>query len=317
MARSGVTQDDVSAAADKLLHSGERPTIERVRTALGTGSPNTLIRLLDVWWTGLGARLRAQETKLALPAAPSAVVEAASTLWIAALEHATALANAALQIERTQLAAAQEDLVRGHETMKAESLAAMDATQRACDALVLVEARCSDLQRLTSQQEAQLEDLKSQRDRLAQDRIALTERVDDVIEQRDRQAAAALAERQALEAQHRATEDRWLQEVDRARQEAAQLHVRLVGVEKENGGVARRATEQTNALQKALRAAELDQIAQATRVTALEAEIARWHQRSQERTTTKVAPTRERRASPPRKKSVTAASKGRQRAKRN
>jgi hypothetical protein len=38
------------------LHAGERPTIERVRAVLGTGSPNTLIRLLDIWWAKLGPR---------------------------------------------------------------------------------------------------------------------------------------------------------------------------------------------------------------------------------------------------------------------
>lgn len=48
MAR-GVTQEDVNEAIEVLLRKGERPTIERVRATLGTGSPNTLTRLLDVW----------------------------------------------------------------------------------------------------------------------------------------------------------------------------------------------------------------------------------------------------------------------------
>ncbi|TLY49659.1 MAG: hypothetical protein E6K53_12920 [Gammaproteobacteria bacterium] len=47
MAR-GITQDRVNQAADALLARGERPTIEKVRAELGTGSPNTLLRLLEV-----------------------------------------------------------------------------------------------------------------------------------------------------------------------------------------------------------------------------------------------------------------------------
>ena len=59
MAR-GITQSQVDIAADALLQRGERPTIEKVRSELGTGSPNTLTRLLEVWWAGLSERLAAQ-----------------------------------------------------------------------------------------------------------------------------------------------------------------------------------------------------------------------------------------------------------------
>lgn len=45
----GISEQDVFAAADKLLSRGERPTIERVRLQLGRGSPNTVNRLLDGW----------------------------------------------------------------------------------------------------------------------------------------------------------------------------------------------------------------------------------------------------------------------------
>jgi hypothetical protein len=37
MARTGVTQEQIDAAADALLKDGERPKIERVRAVLGTG----------------------------------------------------------------------------------------------------------------------------------------------------------------------------------------------------------------------------------------------------------------------------------------
>jgi len=43
----GVSAGDIERAADALLRAGERPTIEKVREKLGTGSPNTINPLLD------------------------------------------------------------------------------------------------------------------------------------------------------------------------------------------------------------------------------------------------------------------------------
>lgn len=79
MAR-GITQDQVTRAADALLARGERPTIEKVRAELGTGSPNTLLRLLEVWWAELARRLAAQ-ARAQLPGIPDAVQRAMMTLW--------------------------------------------------------------------------------------------------------------------------------------------------------------------------------------------------------------------------------------------
>ena len=53
--RRGVRPIDVEQAADALLRAGERPTIEKVRARLGTGSPNTINPLLDLWWKKIGA----------------------------------------------------------------------------------------------------------------------------------------------------------------------------------------------------------------------------------------------------------------------
>ena len=52
----GITQDQVNAA-DAILGTGENPTVEKVRAELGTGSPNTVTRMLDVWRGHLGERL--------------------------------------------------------------------------------------------------------------------------------------------------------------------------------------------------------------------------------------------------------------------
>jgi hypothetical protein len=73
----GITQIDAFQAADQLLASGERPTVERIRVVLGSGSPNTVVRHLDAWWADAGHRLRA---KAELPAVPSDVAELAATM---------------------------------------------------------------------------------------------------------------------------------------------------------------------------------------------------------------------------------------------
>ncbi|MBL0041654.1 MAG: DNA-binding protein [Xanthomonadales bacterium] len=110
MARTGVTQEQINATADALLRAGERPTIERVRAELGTGSPNTLIRMLDVYWSELGTRLARVESKLALPDAPADVAAAASKLWELALAAAEAQAKTHLAESSEQLEQARADL---------------------------------------------------------------------------------------------------------------------------------------------------------------------------------------------------------------
>ena len=49
MARPGVTYLDVSNAAQKLVAAGQRPTINTIRIALGTGSNSTLGAHLRNW----------------------------------------------------------------------------------------------------------------------------------------------------------------------------------------------------------------------------------------------------------------------------
>src|SRR5258708_29710347 len=79
----GVSAGDVERAADALLRSGERPTIEKVREKLGSGSPNTINPLLDTWWKRLSARLDAGPA--ALHRLPESVAHAAEALWMRAL----------------------------------------------------------------------------------------------------------------------------------------------------------------------------------------------------------------------------------------
>ncbi|WP_340367478.1 DNA-binding protein, partial [Marinobacter azerbaijanicus] len=46
MARTGITYEQVATVADALVGQGEKPSIQRIREQLGTGSPNTIHRHL-------------------------------------------------------------------------------------------------------------------------------------------------------------------------------------------------------------------------------------------------------------------------------
>jgi hypothetical protein len=81
----GITQSDVSHAADSLLRAGERPTINKVRTKIGRGSPNTINPMLDAWWKTLSSRL--DSGPAALHRLPEMVAHVAEALWMQALEE--------------------------------------------------------------------------------------------------------------------------------------------------------------------------------------------------------------------------------------
>jgi hypothetical protein len=81
----GIRQSDVSHAADTLLRSGQRPTIEKIRSKIGKGSPNTINPMLDAWWKTLSARLDAGPA--ALHRLPESVAHIAEALWMRALEE--------------------------------------------------------------------------------------------------------------------------------------------------------------------------------------------------------------------------------------
>lgn len=99
MAR-GITQAQVDNAADALLQRGIRPTIEKLRAELGTGSSNTLMRMIDAWWAGLAERLAAQASA-DLPGVPEPVQRGMQALWT------EAVVAARLFLEPVSKAAAQ------------------------------------------------------------------------------------------------------------------------------------------------------------------------------------------------------------------
>jgi hypothetical protein len=109
----GVSQSDVSHAADSLLRAGERPTIEKVRAKIGKGSPNTINPLLDAWWKTLSARLDAGPQ--ALHRLPETVAHVAEALWMQALDEGRRRAHTELKTSERSAETKEQNLeVRSH-----------------------------------------------------------------------------------------------------------------------------------------------------------------------------------------------------------
>lgn len=115
----GVQREDVWAAADAVLLAGEKPTIERVRQHLGSGSPNTVGPLLEQWFKHLGRRIQDPGAFAAPGGVPDPVLQAAQHFWETALAQtrgdfeqrlrdglADAVANVESEKERAEIAGA-------------------------------------------------------------------------------------------------------------------------------------------------------------------------------------------------------------------
>src|SRR5450830_271289 len=107
----GVQQHQVDGAADELLAQGQRPTIEKVRLHLGHGSPNTIAPMLEIWFAGLGKRVRGLAGSQGWgDQLPDWLLQAAETLWTKAQAEASSLADTALQAEREALKQREADM---------------------------------------------------------------------------------------------------------------------------------------------------------------------------------------------------------------
>lgn len=166
--RPGVKQSEVDRFCDQLLMRGERPTIEKVRSAIG-GSPNNITELLDDWWKRLGARV--ERGSAAFERLPGTLALQAEAFFMTAVDEARAVvrteelgkkdsavkleANLALRSHVLTLrerefaekleqhesrAALLEDHVRGQTALLERTLASKDSLQRQVDELRIVVA---------------------------------------------------------------------------------------------------------------------------------------------------------------------------------
>ena len=179
----GVQKDDVWTAADAILLEGGKPTIERVRQRLGTGSPNTVGPLLETWFKSLGQRLRSQEDPDASDGVPGPVMQAAHHLWKAALaETQEDLEERVLQGLADAVANVEAEKEKAH----IASSAAFEATAKANR----LEKELADCNRL--QQQVQ-QDLAAERASAQEVRVALAKEQDRLVEERH-SAAEQLAD---------------------------------------------------------------------------------------------------------------------------
>jgi chromosome segregation ATPase len=257
----GITQDQVNAAADALVAASERPTVEKIRAQLGTGSPNTVTRMLETWRGALATRL---SQVLTLPEMPGDVGQAFTEVWRLATAHANSLAQAALAQEQNALLAAQSSLAQERKIWEIAIAEARVQAQSADQAREVAETRLVDIQRLVEQQAGQMAELTQQRDGLQQ-------RVEQLGDAFEAFKNSVNAERDAQSLHLRTVEDRAHGEVDRAREELKALQATLRRKERE-------ASDVDTLLEKALdsaRAAEHLAAEQGTRAKTLEQHLAR------------------------------------------
>lgn len=226
----GITQEQVSAAADALVTAGERPTVEKIRAQLGTGSPNTVTRMLDTWRGALATRL---SQVLALPELPADVGQGFTEVWRLAVTQAESLAQAALAQEQNALLAAQTSLTQERKLWDIALAEAKEVSQSADKARQVAEIRLADVQRLVEQQACQLAELTQQRD-------ASQRRVEQLNEAFEGDKGRVAAEREVQAAHVRAVEDRAHAEIDRAREETKRLQETLRQKERETSAVTSR-----------------------------------------------------------------------------
>jgi len=277
MAR-GITEIDVHTAADELVAAGERPTVERIRAHLGTGSPNTVTRWLETWWRALGSRLQSKRQTFADSEVPEAVAALAGEWWGMALEAGRAIAIEGLAGEHALLLSQSDELNKARASFSDEAVALRERAEAAVQSERTATARMAELQRLVSQLEGRLEEVSQQRDAtLTRADAAEALRQSTELRMQALQEAAQ-SERDALGRHIRAVEDRALGEVDLARQEAKVLRRQLDAAVKNGAEVQKCLRDSADQSNSEAKEAAREAASQRARAEALEMQLAKLHE---------------------------------------
>lgn len=212
----GVPENEVFAAADAVLSRGERPTVERVRSELGRGSPARVAGLLDQWWGRLAARLSG-ETRL--PDLPAELAKALTEVWQQAVRLGQGVAEQSLQEQRQVLANERAQMAASVDLARREAASDRRRATEAIAAQQEAERRLVDLERLLEQHFQRIEDLTIQRDDLKQEHATARARIQELERQLVTDRDFAEQGRIAQEEYVRGAEERAHREVDRAREE--------------------------------------------------------------------------------------------------
>lgn len=269
--RTGITQEQVNAAADALVAASDKPTVEKVRAALGTGSPNTITRMLDTWRCGLAERL---QNVLQLPKLPPEAGQAMTSLWQLAVEHADRLLQARMASDRATLAAHEARLTEERSCWEATLTEAETTVAQARAQQELAEHACANLDSQLRDSHALRADLIQQRDRLQAMVDRQTGELEALQTERATRLAAAEQERERTATHVKAVEDRAHQEVDHARQEAKQWQQRLEARERSHRETLQALEVRSEASRKRSQQAEKEVARLLGQVSALETSLA-------------------------------------------
>ena len=152
MARTGVTLEQVEAAADAIRGEGQQPTINAVRERIGTGSPNTIHRHLTAWRS---ARPQAATIATELPTSLTCAIAAE-------IERAVASARAEIESKLVQAQAEAAELANVGEVLEAER---DDLTEQIADLT-------TERDTLAGKAEQQAADIKAQAERIEREQQA-------------------------------------------------------------------------------------------------------------------------------------------------
>lgn len=249
----GITQDQVNQAADTIVAAGERPTVEKIRNHLGTGSPNTVTRMLDVWRQGLAERLRQASL---LPELPDEVGQAMAALWAQALQYARTEAQQALKTEHEALQRVTADLdARASE--QADQLAAAEADKAiAIEAAKLAEGRLEIQQQLIDRLQSELKTREQEFERLAARNQLLVTAESQLRQEIQTLETRTTQERDRWQQHVQAVEDRAHAQVDQARMDLKAARSELAEVRKQNREDQSAQQQRITALTQALSRAE-------------------------------------------------------------
>lgn len=227
----GISQEQVDSTADALLQAGERPTVEKVRAKLGTGSPNTITRMLDAWRLGLAERLKAVDE---FPSLPDEVGQAMTALWSQAVQHAREHTEQEIQAERDALQQSRTALDARESEQAAILATAQNATQRAEEEARRATVEATALHRLVGRLEAEAKEHATERTRLLAQNDALETTCAQLREEIRAAEAKSARERAEREEYVRTVENRAHAEVDRVRTELKTAHAELASTRKQH-----------------------------------------------------------------------------------
>lgn len=192
----GVQREDVWAAADAVLLAGEKPTVERVRQYLGSGSPNTVGPLLEQWFKHLGRRIQDPGAFAAPAGVPDPVLQAAQHFWETALAQtrgdfeqrlreglADAVANVESEKERAEIAGAAAFEASAKATkLKAELVEQEAILRRVQEEFAAERARLQEVRAALALEQERLAD---ERQRAAEDLAEIKQQFTAAVERAD------------------------------------------------------------------------------------------------------------------------------------